>query len=73
MPVLRLYCFLYVCGNFTKVSSDLFFISRDARIASLEQSSLETEKLVAEARSDVMKQMDEVHTTNRKCAQLEAK
>lgn len=48
-------------------------VSKDARIASLEQSSLETEKLMAEARNDRMKQMDEVHIANRKCAELEAK
>ncbi|KAK2141248.1 hypothetical protein LSH36_1134g01001 [Paralvinella palmiformis] len=48
-------------------------VSKDARIASLEHSSLETEKLMAEARNDRMKQMDEVHLANRKCAELEAK
>ena len=46
---------------------------RDARIAALEQGSAETEKILAEARTERLQHMDEVYQANRKSAQLEAK
>ena len=43
------------------------------RIAALEQNSADTEKLIAEARSDKLKHLEEVYRANRKAAGLEAK
>lgn len=46
---------------------------KDARIAALEQGSAETEKILAEARTERLKHLEEVYQANRKAAQLEAK
>ncbi|KAI7692922.1 hypothetical protein SSS_00982 [Sarcoptes scabiei] len=46
---------------------------KDAKIAALEQATHESEKLIAEARSEHLKHMDEIHIANRKCAELESK
>ena len=46
---------------------------RDARIAALEQSSAETEQIIADVRTEKYKHMEEVYQSNRKCAELEAK
>jgi len=53
--------FLYLC--------DL----RDAKIAALEKTSQDAEKLIAEARSEKMKHMDEVHAAQKKLADLESR
>ncbi|KAI5750436.1 hypothetical protein M8J76_015574 [Diaphorina citri] len=50
---------------------DAASIPKDAKIAALEKTSMESEKLIAEARSDKLKQMDEVHAANKK--ELESK
>ncbi len=42
------------------------------RIAALEQSSAETEKIIAEARTERLKHLDEVYRANRRAAELEA-
>ena len=49
----------------------LFF--RDARIAALEKGSVETEKIIAEARTDKLKHLEEVYQANKRSAELEAK
>lgn len=46
---------------------------KDARIAALEQSSVETERLIAEARTERLQHLDEVYQANKKTAQLEAR
>lgn len=51
----------------------LKFISRDAKIAALEKTSQETEKLIAEARSEKIRHMDEVHAAQKKVADLESR
>ena len=43
------------------------------RIAALEQSSVETEKIIAEARSERLKHLEEVYQANRKAAELESR
>ncbi|OTF74038.1 angiomotin-like protein, partial [Euroglyphus maynei] len=45
---------------------------KDAKIAALERTSHESEKLIAEARNERLKHMDEIHIANRKCAELES-
>lgn len=52
---------------------DAASIPKDAKIAALEKTSQETEKLIAEARSDKIKQMDEVHAAQKKVADLETR
>lgn len=52
---------------------DAASIPKDAKIAALERTSQETEKLIAEARSDRIRQMDEVHAAQKKVTDLEAK
>ncbi len=42
------------------------------RIAALEQNSAETEKIIAEARTERLKHLDEVYRANRRAAELEA-
>lgn len=46
---------------------------RDAKIAALEKTSQETEKLIAEARSDKLRSMDEVHAAQKKVTDLESR
>ncbi|XP_039275807.1 uncharacterized protein LOC111046287 [Nilaparvata lugens] len=52
---------------------DAASIPKDAKIAALEKTSQETEKLIAEARSDKIKQMDEVNAANKKVTELETR
>ncbi|KAL1115610.1 hypothetical protein AAG570_005900 [Ranatra chinensis] len=52
---------------------DAASIPKDAKIAALEKTSQETEKLIAEARSDRIRQMDEVHAAQKRVTDLEAK
>lgn len=49
------------------------FYDRDAKIAALEKTSQESEKLIAQARTEKLKQMDELYAANRKCAELESR
>lgn len=51
----------------------MILIFRDAKIAALEKTSQESEKLIAEARSERLKHMDELHDANKKCAELEGR
>lgn len=50
---------------------NVFF--RDAKIAALEKTGQESEKMIAEARSDKLRQMDEVHAAQKKVTDLESK
>jgi DNA repair exonuclease SbcCD ATPase subunit len=56
-----------------QLAVDAAAMPKDARIAALEQSSVETEKLIAEAHTDRLKHLEEVYQANRRCAELEAK
>lgn len=49
------------------------FYDRDAKIAALEKTSQESEKLIAQARTEKLKQMDELYAANRKCAEFESR
>ena len=46
---------------------------KDAKIAALEKTSKQSEKLILEARNERLKQMDELHDAQKKVAQLESK
>lgn len=46
---------------------------RDARIAALETSFAETEKILADARVERLAHLDEVHQAHRRAAELEVK
>ncbi|KAH9398630.1 Angiomotin C terminal [Tyrophagus putrescentiae] len=46
---------------------------KDAKIAALERTSLESEKLIAEARSERLRHMDEIHVERKIVAELEIK
>lgn len=52
---------------------DAASIPKDAKIAALEKTSQESEKLIAEARSDKIRQMDEVHAAQKKVTELESR
>ncbi|CAM1312149.1 AMOTL1 (predicted) [Pycnogonum litorale] len=56
-----------------QISIDNASMPKDAKIAALEKTSQESVKLIAEARTDKLKQMDELYQTQRKCADIEAK
>lgn len=49
------------------------YFSRDAKIAALEKTSQETEKIIAEARNEKIRHMDEVHAAQKKVADLESR
>lgn len=51
----------------------IMFFFRDAKIAALEKTGQESEKMIAEARSDKLRQMDEVHAAQKKVTDLESK
>lgn len=48
-------------------------LHRDAKIAALERTSLESEKLIAEARNERLRHMDEIHVERKFVAELEIK
>jgi hypothetical protein len=48
-------------------------VPKDAKIAALEKTSQQTERLIAEARSERLKHMDELHEASKRTAELEAK
>lgn len=50
-----------------------YFLNRDAKIAALEKTSQDAEKMIAEARSEKMRHMDEVHAAQKKLADLESR
>lgn len=50
-----------------------YFNHRDAKIAALEKTSQDAEKLIAEARSEKIRHMDEVHAAQKKLTDLESR
>lgn len=50
-----------------------FAFFREARLAALEKSSAETEKLIDEAMTEKLRHMEELYQSNRRIAELEAK
>ncbi|XP_026737460.1 angiomotin-like isoform X1 [Trichoplusia ni] len=48
-------------------------VFRDAKIAALEKTSAESERLMAEARSEKIRHMDELHSAQKKVADLESR
>merc|ERR1719284_377350 len=54
-----------------QVSIDAASIPKDAKIAALEKNSAESEKMIAEARSDKLKQFQEMQNTQRKVSEPE--
>lgn len=51
----------------------MLFVYRDAKIAALEKTSQETEKIIAEARNEKIRHMDEAHAAQKKVADLESR
>ncbi|GAB6020799.1 hypothetical protein CHUAL_003457 [Chamberlinius hualienensis] len=56
-----------------QIAIDAASMPKDAKIAALERTSQESEKLIAQARSEKLKQMDELHASNKRCADFEAR
>merc|ERR1719445_618105 len=56
-----------------QVAIDAASIPKDAKIAVLEKTSAESEKKIAEARSDKLKQISEMQQTQRKMSDMELK
>ena len=56
-----------------QVAIDAASIPKDAKIAFLEKNSAESEKMIAEARSDKLKQLAEIQQSQRRVADLEGK
>jgi hypothetical protein len=52
---------------------DAASIPRDAKIAALEKTSQESERMMAEARSDKIRQLDELHAAQRRMADMEGR
>ncbi|XP_043594751.1 angiomotin-like protein 1 isoform X3 [Bombus pyrosoma] len=52
---------------------DAASLPKDAKIAALEKTSQDAEKLIAEARSEKMRHMDEVHAAQKKLADFESR
>lgn len=56
-----------------QIAVDAASVPKDAKIAALERTSQESEKLIAQARTEKLKQMDELYAANRKCAEFESR
>ncbi|XP_035214194.1 angiomotin-like isoform X2 [Stegodyphus dumicola] len=56
-----------------QIAVDAASVPKDAKIAALERTSQESEKLIAQARTEKLKQMDELYAANRRCTELESK
>lgn len=56
-----------------QIAIDAASMPKDAKIAALERTSQESEKLIAQARSEKLKQMDELHASHKRCADMESK
>ena len=54
-----------------QVAIDAASIPKDAKIAVLEKTSAESEKMIAEARSDKLKQNAEIQQTHKKMSDME--
>lgn len=60
-------------SNLRQAAIDAASIPKDAKIAVLEKTSQENEKIIAEARSDKLRQMDEIHAAQKKILDLESR
>ncbi|XP_056642630.1 uncharacterized protein LOC130449020 isoform X1 [Diorhabda sublineata] len=60
-------------GTLRQAAIDAASIPKDAKIAALEKTSQETEKIIAEARNEKIRHMDEVHAAQKKVADLESR
>ncbi|GFV24619.1 angiomotin-like protein 1 [Trichonephila clavipes] len=56
-----------------QIAVDAASVPKDAKIAALEKTSQESEKLIAQARTEKLKHMDELYAANRKCTELESR
>ncbi|GBM38611.1 Angiomotin [Araneus ventricosus] len=56
-----------------QIAVDAASVPKDAKIAALEKTSQESEKLIAQARTEKLKQMDELYASNRKCMELDSR
>ncbi|GIY39897.1 hypothetical protein CDAR_503002 [Caerostris darwini] len=56
-----------------QIAVDAASLPKDAKIAALEKTSQESEKLIAQARTEKLKHMDELYASNRKCTELESR
>ncbi|GFT16926.1 angiomotin [Nephila pilipes] len=56
-----------------QIAVDAASVPKDAKIAALEKTSQESEKLIAQARTEKLKHMDELYASNRKCTELESR
>lgn len=56
-----------------QIAVDAASVPKDAKIAALERTSQESEKLIAQVRSEKLRQMDELYASQRKCAEQEGK
>ncbi|CAL1272273.1 unnamed protein product [Larinioides sclopetarius] len=56
-----------------QIAVDAASVPKDAKIAALEKTSQESEKLIAQARTEKLKQMDELYAANRKCMELDSR
>lgn len=64
--------------NYTWLTNKAVFLhaivsNRDAKIAALEKTSAESERLMAEARNEKIRHMDELHSAQKKVADLEGR
>ncbi|KAG8194505.1 hypothetical protein JTE90_013258 [Oedothorax gibbosus] len=56
-----------------QIAVDAASVPKDAKIAALERTSQESEKLIAQARTEKLKHMDELYAANRKTTELESR
>jgi len=54
-----------------QVAIDAASIPKDAKIAALEKTSAESEKLIADARNDKMRQFEDMQNAQRKCCEMD--
>lgn len=64
---------IYYLHTDINIDSHVHFSCRDAKIAALEKTSQDAEKLIAEARSEKMRHMDELHVAQKKVADFESR
>lgn len=55
-----------------KLSTSISCLPREARIAALEKSIQESEKIISESRGQNLRSIEELYVANRRCADLEA-
>lgn len=60
-------------SSLRQAAIDAASLPKDAKIAALEKTSQETEKLIAEARTEKIRHMDEVHAAQKRVTDLESR